>query len=115
MILRNFISLRAFTVYMENRSEICTEVIFTTPEVMRTLMMNLPHTEVKFYPEVKSQTGLSSLRVSCKRTHRYRKTQFMFLIYNFHQFYSFNFNVSVDTNGACFFTRDPNNIGLMST
>ena len=29
--------------------------------------MNLPHTEVKFYPEVKSQTGLSSLRVSCKR------------------------------------------------
>ena len=29
--------------------------------------MKLPHTEVKFYPEVKSQTGLSSLRVSCKR------------------------------------------------
>ena len=28
--------------------------------------MKLPHTEVKFYPEVKSQTGLSSLRVSCK-------------------------------------------------
>ena len=27
----------------------------------------LPHTEVKFYPEVKSQTGLISLRVSCKR------------------------------------------------
>ena len=25
------------------------------------------HTEVKFYPEVKSQTGLSSLRVLCKR------------------------------------------------
>ena len=24
------------------------------------------HTEVKFYPEVKSLTGLSSLRVSCK-------------------------------------------------
>ena len=34
---------------------------------MWTLIMNLPHTEVKFYPEVKSQTGLSSLRVSCKR------------------------------------------------
>ena len=28
--------------------------------------MKLPHTDVKFYPEVKSQTGLSSLRVSCK-------------------------------------------------
>ena len=49
---------------MQNR---CTEVSFTTPEVMRTLIMKLPHTEVKFYPEVKSQTGLSSLRVSCKR------------------------------------------------
>ena len=68
MILRNFISLRAFTVYMENslRFEICTEVSFTTPEVMWTLIMKLPHTEVKFYSEVKSQTGLSSLRVSCK-------------------------------------------------
>ena len=39
---------------------------FTTPEVMWMLIMKLPHTEVKFYPEVKSQTGLSSLRVSCK-------------------------------------------------
>ena len=29
--------------------------------------MKLPHTEVKFYPEVKSQTSLSSLRASCKR------------------------------------------------
>ena len=69
MILRNFISLRAFTVYMENslRFEICTEVSFTTPEVMWTLIMKLPHTEVKFYPEVKSQTGLNSLRVSRKR------------------------------------------------
>ena len=28
--------------------------------------MKLPHTEVKCYPEVKSQTGVSSLRVSCK-------------------------------------------------
>ena len=32
--------------------------------------MKLPHTEVKFYPEVKSQTGLSSLRASCKRALR---------------------------------------------
>ena len=60
MILRNFISLRAFTVYMENslRFEIWTEVSFTTPEVMWTLITKLLHTEVKFYPEVKSQTGL---------------------------------------------------------
>ena len=71
MILRNFISLRVFTVYMENpmrfdRSEICTEVSFTSPELMWTQIMKLPCTEVKFYPEVKSQTGLSSLQVSCK-------------------------------------------------
>ena len=75
MILRNFISLRAFTVYMENspqidQSEICTEMSFTTPEVMWTLIMKLPHTEVKFYPEVKSQTDLSSLWVSCKRAQK---------------------------------------------
>ena len=68
MILRNFISLRAFTVYMENslRFEICTKVSFTPPNVMWTLIIKLPYTEVKFYPKVKSQTGLSSLRVSCK-------------------------------------------------
>ena len=47
-----------------------TEVSFTTPEVMWTLIMKLPHTKVKFYPEVKSQTGLSSLWVSCKRALR---------------------------------------------
>ena len=46
MILRNFFSLRAFAVYVENslrfefhfgqidRGEICTEVSFTSPEVM---------------------------------------------------------------------------------
>ena len=79
MILCNFISLRAFNVYMENspRFEISlrsiwpkwnfTEVSFTLPEVMWTLIMKLLCIEVKFYPEVKSQTGLSSLRVSCKR------------------------------------------------
>ena len=44
MIMRNFVSLRAFTVYMKTRcglkfhfgqfcqGEICTEVSFTTPE-----------------------------------------------------------------------------------
>ena len=31
--------------------------------------MKLPHTEVKFYPEMKSQTDLNSLQVSCKRAH----------------------------------------------
>ena len=77
MILRTFISLRAFTVYMENsgglkfhfaqfdRNEICTKV--STPEVMWMLIMKLPHPEVKFYSKVKSQICLSSLRVSCKR------------------------------------------------
>ena len=39
------------------------------------LIMKLPHTEVKFYPEVKSQAGLSSLRVSCKRAHSNYKTR----------------------------------------
>ena len=37
------------------------------PDVMWMLVMNLPHTEVKFYPEKKSETGLISLRVSWKR------------------------------------------------
>ena len=41
---------------------------FTMPEATRMLIMNLPQTEVRFYPEGKSQTGLSSLRVSCKRS-----------------------------------------------
>ena len=55
-----------------DRSEICIEVSFITPEVMRTMIMKLPHTQVKFYREMKSQTGLSSLRVSCKRALRRR-------------------------------------------
>ena len=69
MILRNFISLQVFTVSMKNslrfefhfgqldRSEICTKASFTTLEVMWMLIMKLPQTEVKFYAEVKSQTG----------------------------------------------------------
>ena len=36
--------------------------------------MELPYTEVKFHPEVKSQTGLSSLWVSCKRALSLTKT-----------------------------------------
>ena len=47
-------------------SEIRTEVSFALPEVLWTLIMKLAYTEVKFYPEVKSQTGFSSLWVSCK-------------------------------------------------
>ena len=51
-------------------SEICIYVSFTPREVMWALIMKLPHTEAKFYLELKYQTGLSSLRVSCKRAHR---------------------------------------------
>ena len=43
------------------RSEICTDVSFTSSEVMCTLIMELTDAEVK------SQTCLGSLRVSCKR------------------------------------------------
>ena len=80
MILRNFISHLLFAWKTHcglkfhfgqfDGSEISTKVSFTPPEVMWTLIMKLPHTKVKFYPEVKSQTGLSSLRVSCKRALR---------------------------------------------
>ena len=40
------------------------------------LAMKLPHTEVRFYPGIKSQTGLSSLRVSCKRALFFRMCVF---------------------------------------
>ena len=46
---------------LNHRSEICTELSFTLPELMRTLIMKLTYTEVK------SQTGLSTLQVSYKR------------------------------------------------
>ena len=49
---------------------------FTTPEVTWVLIMKLPHTEVKFYCEVKSQTGLSSLWVSGKRELRMRESTY---------------------------------------
>ena len=60
-------SLQAFTDYMENycglkfhfgqtdQTEICTEI-------------NLPCTDAKFFPEVKSQTGLRLYWVSYKHT-----------------------------------------------
>ena len=73
MILHSFVSQGALTVYMENSlwfefswSEICTEVSFTSPETMWMLIRKLPHTKLKFYPEVKSQTSLSSLWYSSK-------------------------------------------------
>ena len=62
-VIWNFTSVKLGQI---DRSEICIEVSFTSPEVMWTLIMKLPYTEVKFYPEVKFQTGMSSLRVSCK-------------------------------------------------
>ena len=54
-----------------DRGEICTEVTYTTSQVMWTLVMKLAHTEIKFYLQVKSQTGVSSLRASCKRSLRH--------------------------------------------
>ena len=79
MILRNFISQQAFTVYMESslRFEISLRSNWPKWNLHRSEFHyarshvnadnKLPHTEVKFNPEVKSQTGLISLRVSCKR------------------------------------------------
>ena len=83
-ILHDFNSLQAFPVYMENslwfeislqigRSEICTEVSFTSPELVWRLIMKLPYAEVKFYPKVKSQSGLNSLQISCKCVLYYQK------------------------------------------
>ena len=73
-----------------DRSEIFTEVSFTTPEVIRTLIMNLTHTEVKIYSEVKYQTGLSSLWVSCKRA--------LINLVLISTCYSFNFHFYLQTN-----------------
>ena len=51
MILRNFISLRVCTAYMENslRFEIFTEASFTSHELLWTQIMKLPYAEMKFY------------------------------------------------------------------
>ena len=80
MILRYFISLQAFTVYMENslRFEISLRSIWPKWISLRRKSYKrwkLPHTEVRFYPEVKSQTVLSSLRVSCNRALWKRSTR----------------------------------------
>ena len=42
-----------------DRGKICTEVNCNSSKLMWTQIMKLPYTKVKFYPEVKSQTGLS--------------------------------------------------------
>ena len=83
MIPLNFISLWAYLLFtwkshcglkfhfsQIDQSEICTEVSFNYPELMGTLIIKLPYSKVKFYTKVKSQTGLSSLWVSCKRALR---------------------------------------------
>ena len=66
MVLRLFILLGVLSVYMENslwfeislgQIEICTKVSYTSPELMWMQIMKLLYTEVKFYPEVKTQTG----------------------------------------------------------
>ena len=74
MILRKFISLRGFTVYMENslRLEISHWSNWPKQNLQQSLFYlawthvnannKLLYTGVKFYPEVKSQTGLSLLR-----------------------------------------------------
>ena len=49
-----------------DQSKICTEVSFTLPEIMWMLIIKLPHTKVKFYPEVKSQTA-SDLMYMCSK------------------------------------------------
>ena len=78
MILHNFISLLWFNIYMENWLwfELSLQSIWLKWnlhrnefhfELMWTLTKNLTYAKVKFYPEVQSQTGLNSLRVSCKR------------------------------------------------
>ena len=70
--LCNFISLRAFTVYVgcslqseislrsNNQNEILTKAISILSEFIRALIMRL------LYTKVKSETDLSSLWVSCK-------------------------------------------------
>ena len=77
-----------------DRSETCTEVSFTTPEVMRTLIMKLSHTEVKLYSEVKYQTGLSSLWVWWKRV--------LINLVLISTCYTFNFHFYLQTNVGAF-------------
>ena len=60
-----------------DQNEICTEVNFTSPELMWTQIMRLPYTEVKFFPELKIQTGLCSLPVLSKRDLRIWYTVFV--------------------------------------
>ena len=65
MILCNFISLQVFIYCLHEKLTAVRS--FTSPELIWMQIMKLPYTKVKFYPKVKSQTGLSSFRVSCKR------------------------------------------------
>ena len=66
MILCNFISLRPFTIYMENQLQFEISLRkFASKWV--SLRLKLWVSAKWNFTEVKSQTGLSSLRVSCKR------------------------------------------------
>ena len=75
MILRNFISLRAFTVYMKNslRFEISLPSIWPKWNLHRSGFryarshVNADNEVTSHRSEILPQTGLSSLRVSCKR------------------------------------------------
>ena len=79
MVLRNFNSLGIYCLY-----EGFTAVwIFTSPEVMWTL---IPYTEVRFYPDVKSQTGFSSFRVSRKRALTITSQNFISINHGWHMF-----------------------------
>ena len=83
MILRKFISLRAFTVYMENslQFEISlrsiwlkwnldqSELHYTRSHMNADNEVTSHRSEILPRSVVKSQTGFSSLRVSCKRAH----------------------------------------------
>ena len=75
--------------------------------------MKLPHTEVKFYPEVKSQTGLSSLRVACKRALSFYRVfcYTLEIFYKFIKFLVFSFEVKI---GVIFFGRKTNFINEKS-
>ena len=66
MILRSFISLRAFTVHSENSLRFGPKWNLDRSEFHFAWTHVNANNEVT-YTEVKSQTGLSSLRVSCKR------------------------------------------------
>ena len=67
---------RFFISFQHQQSRRCSDLVIfmSTMQFKEQLWSKLkrcfvfPYTEVKFYPEIKSQIGLSSLWVSCKRS-----------------------------------------------